>query len=115
MSEEERMFRVATVEERKAGRVRELAEACRRTESRLADYASRHGGRFLLFGSYVKGSLRHDSDLDILVDFPEDPAAAWNFAEKICHQEGVRPDLVDFATASPDFLAKVVPLARVIA
>ena len=108
-------MRIATVAERKARRARELEEACRRVETDLAAYAAEHRGRFLLFGSYVKGRLRHDSDLDIMIDFPVGFGAAWNFAEDVCRRHGVKPDLIDLTQASPGFLARVVPSSRVLA
>ncbi|WP_409564267.1 nucleotidyltransferase domain-containing protein [Methylobacterium sp. J-076] len=32
---------------------------------------SRRGGRFVVFGSFVTGRMGHDSDRDVMIDFPE--------------------------------------------
>ena len=76
------MQRIVTLTERK------VAEAVRRQQAVaalvpvLADYARAHGGRFLLFGSAARGTMKYHSDVDILLDFSEDALGeAWNFAE----------------------------------
>ncbi|MXW85316.1 MAG: DNA polymerase subunit beta, partial [Boseongicola sp. SB0667_bin_21] len=59
--------------------------AARRIIARLSSHARRHGGRFLVFGSAARGDMRHDSDIDILVDFPpEMELDAVIFAEEAC-------------------------------
>ena len=52
--------------------------------------------RIEIFGSYVRGEQREDSDLDILVDFDRpvsllDVAGLKNF---LCEQLGVKADIV---------------------
>lgn len=94
---------------------RKAAEAARRKRGadaaigELALYARAHGGRFIVFGSYVTDAMRFDSDLDILVDFPEDRSGdAWRFAEEVCARHGVPVDLHDAGTTKPAFVARVL-------
>ena len=76
----------------------------------LSDYARAHGGRFLLYGSAARGDLRHDSDIDLLVDFPETAqSAAWAFAEQACWDRGLEPDIRPLAWCSEPFRAHVLP------
>jgi hypothetical protein len=105
---------VATVAERKAARRRALADACARVEARLSTYAAGAGGRYILFGSWIDGRLRYDSDLDILVAFGERGGAAWRHAELVCAEEGVRPDLHDAGTSKPAFVEHVIASGRVL-
>lgn len=94
---------------------RKAAEAARRKRGadaavgELARYARAHGGRFIVFGSFVTDSMRFDSDLDLLVDFPEDRSGeAWRFAEAVCARLGVPVDLHDAGTTKPAFVARVL-------
>ncbi len=107
--------RVSTVAERKAARVRRTEEACARIEARLAEHARANGGRYVLFGSWVDGAIRHDSDLDILVDFGDRDAEAWRHAEDVCVREGVRPDIHDARTSTRAFVDRVVSQGRILA
>ena len=90
MPEEERVFRIATVEERKVGRVREFSEACRRVESRLADYASRHGGRFLLVASFMPATVPATLLDRLAVDRRHQGSANEAFSATDGYQEAVR-------------------------
>jgi predicted nucleotidyltransferase len=40
----------------------------------LASLGGELGGHFLLYGSAARGDLRDDSDVDLLLDFPDDSA-----------------------------------------
>jgi tRNA nucleotidyltransferase (CCA-adding enzyme) len=54
-----------------------------RLPTALAAYAASRGGRYLLYGSAARGTMRHDSDVDILADFPPEAIDdAWVFAEE---------------------------------
>jgi predicted nucleotidyltransferase len=76
---------VLTLKARKAAKLAAMHDALATLCTSLADYARANSGRFLLFGSAARGELRHDSDVDVLVDFPEDSlAAAWRFVEDEC-------------------------------
>lgn len=61
--------------------------------------------------------MRHDSDVDLLLDFPDDRATslAWGAAEEACRELGLRPDIRSVTQCSPAFLAHVVPDAEVLA
>jgi predicted nucleotidyltransferase len=85
-----------------------LRDALVALRASLTGYARANGGRFLLFGSAARGDLRYDSDIDVLVDFPEDRlAAAWRFVEDKCWRLGLEPDVMPFAWYKPSFLAHV--------
>ena len=101
---------IVTVTERKA------AEAVRRTEAVatllpvLAGYARAHGGRFLLFGSAARGQMKFHSDVDLLLDFPDGRLTdAWNFAETVCWDLGLEPDLLPYRWCKPAFLDHIRP------
>lgn len=54
-------------------------------KSRLRDYASTHGGRYLLFGSAARGTMWAGSDVDLIACFDRDTQqAAIRFAELQC-------------------------------
>jgi predicted nucleotidyltransferase len=100
--------KVTTLAERKA------AEAARRKRSadevvrELRGYARKHSGRFVVFGSYVTDTMRFDSDLDVLVDFPTDRTAdAWRFVEDVCARHGLPLDIHDARTTKPAFVERV--------
>jgi predicted nucleotidyltransferase len=106
---------VTTLSERKS------AEAARRTEAvevlvpMLAEYARQHGGRFLLFGSAARGSMKFDSDVDLLLDFPpEATSEAWGFAERACWDLDLEPDLLPYGGCKPAFLRHIAPDIRVL-
>jgi len=77
--------------ERKLAAYREGVEALKPL---LTAYGCRHGGRFLLFGSAARGTPHDQSDVDIIVDFPERTAsAACAYAEEQCWALGLTPDV----------------------
>lgn len=93
---------------RRAGVASVLAE-------RLGPFARAHGGRYLLFGSLARGAVRHDSDVDLLLDFPpEAEAEAWRFAEGTLAEMGMAADIMPMGWCKPAFLAKVLPGAKVL-
>ncbi len=100
--------RVVTVSERKAAeRARRMA-AVAALRARLAAYAAAQGGRFLLYGSAARGTMRHDSDVDVLVDFPpEAKAAAWEFVEDLGRELRVPVDVNYADWCSAGFLAHI--------
>jgi predicted nucleotidyltransferase len=98
---------VTTLSERKAREAGCRAEAASQVAALLRAYATAHGGRFVLFGSFATGRMRHDSDLDVLVDFGQaESAAAWRFVEEICRQAGIEADIHDAATSKAPFVAR---------
>ncbi len=107
--------RVVTLAERKAAAIDRKCAALDALREVLADYVRAHGGRFLLFGSAARGTIRRDSDVDILTDFSEpETAAAWNFAERACWDRGLDPDVMPKAWCKADFLAHIAPDIEVI-
>jgi hypothetical protein len=76
----------------------------------LADYARAHGGRYLLFGSAARDAPRHNSDIDLLLDFPiEAQSDAWRFAEAACWALDLDPDIRPMPRAESAFLAHIRP------
>jgi predicted nucleotidyltransferase len=74
----------------------------------LAAYAAEHGGLFTLFGSAARGEQRGDSDVDILVDFPQIRASdAWSHAERRALALGLVPDLIDRGHAGAALLSQI--------
>lgn len=98
---------VVLAERRRRERERRLTQA-RRLEDELRRYAGEHGGCFVLFGSYVTERFRHDSDIDILVDFPSDRVVeALDFAEAAGRRLGLALDLIDGTLCRPDVRARL--------
>jgi predicted nucleotidyltransferase len=97
-----------TLAQRKAERVASLHEAVATLPGRLERYARTRGGRFLLYGSVARGDMRYDSDIDLLLDFPEDRLSeAWRNAEGLCRDLGLQPDLCPLAWCRAEFVARV--------
>ena len=106
--------RVATLAQRKAAEASRRRTAAARMEVDLAELGMRLGGSFILFGSYVLGEMRFDSDLDLLIDMPADVVAqAFAEAEAMGRHHDLPLDLHDAATASPDFVTRVRRNGRV--
>jgi len=106
---------IVTLAERKAAEATRRSRAVAELRRALDAYARAHGGRYLLFGSAARGQMRHDSDVDILVEFPPDQqAAAWNFAERACWDRRLAPDVMASAWCTDDFLALVRPKTEVL-
>jgi hypothetical protein len=76
-------------------------------------YAREKGGRYLLFGSAARGEMKFDSDIDVLVDFPEDQMRdAMNAVEDFCDDEGLPCCALPFETRSRSFLERILTTAR---
>ena len=110
------MQRIVTLSERKA------AEAVRRRDAvailavALSAYARAQGGRFLLYGSAARGTMKYDSDVDLLLDFPDEALTdAWNFAETACWDAGLEPDLLPLGWCKATFLEHIASDVRVLA
>ena len=102
------MDRVVTLEERRGRRLTAMVEALPLLDAALMDYARRHGGRFIRFGSSANGRMRVSSDVDLLADFPDQAAAvvACDAADAICIEHGLVPDCRPSAWCSDAFLAR---------
>ena len=99
---------VTTLAQRKRAEAARRARAAADLLSELRAYAEKHGGRFVVFGSAATGTVRYDSDLDVLVDFPETRVGeAWCFVEDACARHGIDPDLHDAATSTAAFVERV--------
>ena len=65
-------------------------------------------GRFVLFGSYVAGAMRYDSDLDVMIDFPSSRSGdAWCFVEAICAEHAIEPDIHDRESSRAAFVDRI--------
>ena len=110
------MDRIVTLAERKATEAERRRQAVESLRLTLTGYARAHGGRFLLFGSAARGTMRCDSDVDILVDFPPDALDdAWSFAERACWDHRLDPDITPFASCRGRFRDRVAPDLQVLA
>ena len=80
----------------------------------LAGVAAALGGRFLLYGSAARGALRFDSDIDLLLDFPDDAAtsAAWGAAETACSRLDLACGIRPVSLCGAAFIAHVMPGAQ---
>jgi len=88
------MTEIRTLKQRREDELARMREAIRTVERALARYAREHGGRYVIYGSVARGEYRPDSDIDIMVDFPDDARlGAEMFAEDICWQNGLTPDV----------------------
>ena len=86
-----------TVRERNSAKVARMEAAVAELKPVLAAYAREHGGRFVLFGSAARREMHPDSDVDILVDFPDGARMqAMSFAEDACWERGLTPDILGF-------------------
>jgi predicted nucleotidyltransferase len=107
---------IVTVRERKAREANRRRDAVAALRPILSAYARAHGGRFLLYGSAARGTMKYDSDVDLLLDFPDDAMTeAWNFAEAACWDRGLEADLLPYGWCKTEFLDHVAPDLRVLA
>jgi predicted nucleotidyltransferase len=99
---------VTTLAERKAAEAARRKRAADRAIREFRRYAREHGGQFVVFGSYVTNTMRFDSDLDVLLDFPMDRTGdAWRFAEDVCARLAVPLDIHDARTTKAAFAERV--------
>ena len=110
------MDRIVTLPERKAAEAARRRQAVEELRVVLTGSARAHGGRFLLFGSAARGTMRYDSDVDILVDFPPDALDdAWAFAERACWERRLDPDITPYGSCKGAFRERVTPELQVLA
>jgi len=97
-----------TVPARKAAERARRIRAAEAMVARMRAYAEREAGRLWVFGSFVTGRMDHDSDLDVMIDFPAGGRrAAWDFLEALSAEHGLPLDVFERATTKPAFVARV--------
>lgn len=106
---------IVTLAERKAAQVAAIEAALVELRATLSAYGRDHGGSFVLYGSAARGELRFDSDVDLLIDFPDEArSAAWTFAEQECARLGIEGDIRPRAACSARFLDHILPDAQIL-
>lgn len=98
------------IEDVKFNKVERMRAAVDVLRMELTAYARAHGGRYVLFGSAARGELRHDSDVDLLVDFAEDQmSAAEDYVEDLCARLGLRLDMLRHSRRETFFMRHIRP------
>lgn len=104
---------IVTIAERKQREADRRTRAAEEIARRLAEYGDRQGGRFLLYGSAARGTMTYDSDIDLLIDFPEGRLDdAWRFAEQVVAEFDLSLDAMPLAWCKPAFWDRVLSEAR---
>ncbi len=99
---------VVTIAERRAREIARLEAAAAAVLTDLGGYAQNEDVRFVVFGSFARGDVVTTSDLDLLVDGPEDrQRAAREAAEAACERHGIRPDVHLACEASDRLMLRV--------
>jgi predicted nucleotidyltransferase len=110
------MAAIRTLEQRRLDKIAAIRDGVAAMAPRLADYATKHGGRFILFGSAVTGPLHDLSDVDIIADFPQAMVFdACRHADKVCRDLGLVPDVRPVIWTSPTVLQRALETGRVLA
>ncbi len=105
------MSQIVTIPERKAIEAARRQQAVADLAVILRDYARTRGGRFLLYGSAARNTMRHDSDVDVIVDFPpETRSDAWDFVEAECALRRLPVDVTYADWCGEAFLAHIAPI-----
>ena len=104
-----------TIKDRKRREAERRAGAVEAICVELAAFAREQGGRFVLYGSAAKGTMRYDSDIDLVIDVPSDvEAKAWRLAERLAAGLGLEADIQPLTWCDPGFVLKILPGARII-
>lgn len=99
---------IVTVAERKALETSRRVRAARAIVEAMKIYARAQGGRFIVFGSFVYERMKHDSDLDVMIDFDASKRRpAWEFLETLASRFDLPIDLFDRATTKDGFVQRV--------
>lgn len=99
---------VVTVAERKAIETARRVRAAAAIVEAIGTYAKAKGGRFAVFGSYVDGRMKHDSGLDVMVDFDAaERRSAWELLETLASRFDLPVDLFDRSTTKDGFVRRV--------
>lgn len=87
-------MRVVTIAERRQEELARLVASVARVTTELGDYSRRTGAHFVIFGSLARGDFIETSDLDVLVEGPEERLRpARNFAKDLCERNSLRHDI----------------------
>jgi predicted nucleotidyltransferase len=101
---------IVTLRERKQHELARRREAVRLIKERLRAHVQEAGqGRFIIFGSAASDTMRFDSDIDILIDFPpEGETAAWRAAEDACREANLPVHILSTATTKEEFINRIM-------
>lgn len=100
---------VLTLKQRHARKMDRMHQALVEIDASLLAYARRHGGRFIRYGSTATGRMRRHSDVDIIADFDDERAGpAASYAEDLCFEREMLPDVRAVTYASPELLARAL-------
>ena len=100
---------VVTLKQRQARKLARMTQALVEIDAALLAYARRHGGRFIRYGSTAKGRMRQHSDVDIIADFSDGLGGeAASYAEDVCFERQMVPDVRAVTFASPQLLAQAL-------
>jgi predicted nucleotidyltransferase len=103
------------IEQRKAREAERRAAVPDRLEAELADFASRRGGRYMIYGSLARGEARYDSDVDLLAGFPaEYKGEAWGFAESVRAEIGIEWDIRPLVWCKKTLLERALETTKII-
>jgi predicted nucleotidyltransferase len=109
------MDQIVTVAERKARSAARRRDAIAAVIDDLRAYAAGSGGRFIVFGSAAKGTVRGTSDLDVIVDFPpQGREEAFRHLEESCSRHAVPCDLQFMPRADSAFLQRILQYAVIL-
>jgi predicted nucleotidyltransferase len=104
-----------SIESRKSEEAGRRGQVAAILAARLSSFAVQNRGRYILYGSLARGEARHDSDVDLLIDFPNNSEAeAWRLAEDVCADLNVECDIKPLAWCDPKFVARIWPHARIL-
>lgn len=106
---------VRTLDQRRRDRVVALQHGVDQLVPRLASYAKRQGGRYILFGSAASGDLHDLSDVDLIADFPQEVViAACAFADACCSELGLTGDVRPASWTSDVLMDRALSTGRVV-
>lgn len=107
---------VMTLHERALARKEAMSKSLEAARPLLRREAARLGGRFILYGSMIRGDFRPDSDLDIILDFPTASlqSDAWDSVEAIGSAVGLMVDPRPVRFCETAFLTHIFQHAEIV-
>ena len=107
---------IVTVAERRARELARLTTAVTTVTRALAGYARANSVRFVIFGSFARGDFDVSSDLDLMVEGPQEHLrSARAFAETICERDGLRHDVYLVSEVSERLMSRIRRDGRAVA